>query len=205
MASITSFYYAIFKKLQAVAGGSYSEHLEPTTPAELSGGFSLKSTTDPNGIKGVLSPAAVNYHVQYPSLTPGWSPLVPGETDPFKNPLYVMLFTALTDPTGPDTVTVNGQEWPVMPPPWILPLDTFTEFNTGPVKLVEQLGGWIAAGQIDDAPKNAPLEFNALTAASAQLKALNYIKFGLPIVFVCSMPNDAGPPASDGAMPAAAL
>ena len=42
MASITSFYYAIFKKLQAVAGGTASEHLEPATPDEQSGGFNQK-------------------------------------------------------------------------------------------------------------------------------------------------------------------
>jgi hypothetical protein len=207
MPSITSFYYAIFKKLQITAGGSGSEHLEPPTPDELSGGFSLKSTTDPNGIKGTLSSAASIFApLGYGDIAPGMSPLAANDTDPTHSPLFMMLSESLK-PSPQDLVNVNGKNWPCMPPPWILPTDNWTEFNPlpagNPNGVVAKLGAWISAGQIDDAPKNAPYEFGALKAASQTLKAFNNIPpNGQSVLFVCSKPSDDGRRAGDTATPA---
>jgi hypothetical protein len=205
MPSITSFYYAIFKKLQAVAGGG-SEHVVPPTPAELSGGFSLASTTDPNGIKGTLSAAAdIFAMIGYGDIAQGMSPITPNDFDPTHSPLFMMLSES-RKAMPQDLVNVNGKNWPTMPPPWILPYAIWDEFNPPPANnpngVVAKLGEWIKAGQIDDAPKMAPIEYNALQAASANLKAFNNIpSFGQPILFVASKANDDGRRHNDGASP----
>ena len=207
MPSITSFYYAIFKKLQAVVGGT-SEHIDPPLPKDLSGGFSLKSTTDPNGIKGTLSFAADGFAmIGYGDIAQGMSPITPNDFDPTHSPLFMMLSESLKA-SPMDLVNVNGKNWPCMPPPWILPYDIWTEFNpAGNNGLVARLGAWIAAGQIDDAPQQAPIEFSALQAASVNLKAFNNIPGGggQPILFVASKPNDDGRRHKDGASPAVPL
>ena len=210
MPSITSFYHAIFKKLQATAGGG-SEHVDPPTPAELSGGFSLKSTTDANGIKGTLTSAAdIFAMIGYGDIHQGMSPITPNDFDPTHSPLFMMLSESLKA-MPQDLVSVNGKNWPTMPPPWILPYAIWDEFNPPPAnnpnRVVAKLGEWIAAGQIDDAPKQAPLEFGALQAASMNLKAFNNIPGpGLqPVLFAASMPNDDGRRHNDGASPAVPL
>ena len=119
MPSATSFYHAIFKRLQASyhAGGSISfdGHLsqDDNSPG-LYGGFSLKWPGDPYGMFYGLSAAApASQH-----LMAGLQPLNPASLVPAENPLYAMLAASLgPDGTIPDFVTVAGQQWPVMPPP----------------------------------------------------------------------------------------
>ena len=66
----------------------------------------------------------------------------------------------------PTTVVVNGQTWPTMPPP---PEDEFTIWlaaNATAPRLIDVFGTWIMAGKIDDAPKDAPLDFASLSTAT---------------------------------------
>jgi hypothetical protein len=175
-----SFFYAIYRRLQASAGGMSifgQEHFDVDNSDDLGGGFSLKETTGPYGLFGSLSPAAPNFGI---GLQPGWKPLNPNSNVPLENPLYAMLAKSL-DPDGtvPDSVTVAGHVWPVMPPPFQGSISGHVEwldFNAGPLKLIDAFGQWIKDGKIDDSPKNAPLTYAALRAFSACRSASRAIR-----------------------------
>lgn len=163
MASVASFYFAMFKRFQAICGTG-SGHVNPDSAdaSTLYGGFSLYFTQDPQGIFGQLGTQAT----QYPPLSPGLRPLNPASNDPTKNPLWVMLNTSLGPAPQPTTVLVNGQTWPVMPPP---PEDEFTIWlaaNATTPRLIDAFGDWIMAGKVDDSPKDAPISFAALSQTS---------------------------------------
>src|SRR6266852_3682520 len=68
MASFTSFYFAIFRKFQAICGAVQQGHVNADSAPwdQLYGGFSLQSTQDPQGIFGQLGPQASHY----PPLSP---------------------------------------------------------------------------------------------------------------------------------------
>ena len=148
MASVTSFYFAMFKRFQAICGTG-SGHLNPDTADAntLYGGFSLESTQDPQGIFKMLGPQATSY----PPLAPGLQPLNPNSNDPLQTPLWQMLNASLAPgATFGATVVVAGQTWPAMPPP---PIDEFTIWvnaNATAPRLIDAFGDWIIAGKTDD-------------------------------------------------------
>jgi hypothetical protein len=197
MASVASFYFAMFKRFQAICGTG-SGHVNPDSAdaSTLYGGFSLYSTQDPQGIFGQLGTQATSY----PPLSPGLRPLNPASNDPMQNPLWVMLNASLGPAPLPTTVVVNNQTWPVMPPP---PEDEFTIWlaaNATTPRLIDAFGDWIMAGKVDDSPKDAPISFAALSAASVPhwpIKPQEYTS----VLFVCSRPGDDGRRPGDGALP----
>jgi hypothetical protein len=196
MASVASFYFAMFKRFQAICGTG-SGHVNPdSAPAStLYGGFSLYSTQDPQGIFGQLGTQATTWN-----LAQGMRPLNPLSNDPLQNPLWVMLNASLGAAPQPTTVVVNGQTWPTMPPP---PEDEFTIWlaaNATTPRLIDAFGDWIKAGKVDDSPQDAPLSFVALkqaTLAPWPLKNQEYTS----VLFVASMPGDDGRRHGDLSMP----
>ena len=197
MADVTSFFFAMFKRFQAICGTG-SGHVNPDSapPGTLYGGFSLYSTQDAQGLFGQLGTQAS----QYPPLSPGLRPLNPASNDPLQNPLYVMLNASLGPAPQPTTVVVNGQTWPTMPPP---PEDEFTIWlaaNATAPRLIDVFGTWITNGKIDDSPKDAPLNFASLSTAHVPhwpLKPQEYTS----VLFVCSRLGDDGRRPGDGALP----
>jgi hypothetical protein len=212
-----SFYYAIFKKFQAVTGGNSAPgfgHVNDDASPELDGGFSLLETQDQYGLYGHLGPHASDYIIDNNNtkLNSAQQPLNALSNDPMLNPLFVMLKTSLTPGGAPGPgpyyfVTVNNQEWPVMPPPeypgGAVKNDTWKEFNTNAPLLIDAFETWITNGKIDDAPKGAPLSFAALTQSGAQLKPFPGLSVNnnWPLLFVASMPGDDGRRHGDHAVP----
>jgi hypothetical protein len=204
-----NFFYAIYRRLQASAGGMSiqdAEHFNVDNSDDLGGGFSLRETSGPHGLFGSLSAAAPNFGI---GLQQGWMPLNPNSNVPIENPLYAMLAKSL-DPDGtvPDSVTVAGQVWPVMPPPFQGSISNHTEwlaFNAGSPKLIDAFGQWIKDGKVDDSPKDAPLTYAALRALPKPAAFPLHIKppnqESLPILFVASMAGDDGRRHGDHAMP----
>src|SRR5882757_4029284 len=196
MASVASFYFAMFKRFQAICGTG-SGHVNPdSAPAStLYGGFSLYSTQDPQGSFGQLGTQATTWN-----LAQGMRPLNPLSNDPTLNPLWVMLNTSLGPAPQPATVVVNGQTWPTMPPP---PEDEFTIWlaaNATTPRLIDAFGDWITAGKVDDSPQDAPLSYAALKQAKPApwpLKNQEYTS----VLFVASMPGDDGRRHGDLSMP----
>jgi hypothetical protein len=211
-----SFYYAIFKKFQSVAGGNSAPgfgHVNDDNSSELDGGFSLLETQDQYGLYHHLGPHATDYTVDAnTSLQPSMQALNPNSTDPMQNPLFVMLKTSLTPGGAPLNgqyfyVVVNGQKWPVMPPPnypdGSVTNSDWKEWNASAPLLIDAFESWISNGKIDDAPKNAPINFAALIQAQANLKpfpGLN-VNNNWPLLFVASMAGDDGRRHGDHALP----
>ena len=212
-----SFYYAIFKKFQSVSGGNPAPgfgHVNDDNSPDLDGGFSLLQTQDQYGLYGHLGPHAGDYTIDNNNthLNSQMMPLNPNSNDPMQNPLFVMLKASLQQGGAPGPgpmyfVTVNGQEWPVMPPPnypggGVTSTD-WLEFNTNAPLLIDAFENWITNGKIDDAPKDAPINFANLIQAQAQLKAFPGLSVNnnWPLLFVASMPGDDGRRNGDHAMP----
>ena len=218
-----SFYYAIFKKLQAAAGGNVypgSGHVnDDDQSGELSGGFSLRQTQDMFGLYQHLSPHAPDFTVDDSvnpptKLNSAMMPLNPNSTDPLLNPLFVMLKTSLTPGGVPLVgnyffVKVNGQTWPVMPPPsypdGTVSNANWAEFNASAPKLIDQFESWITAGKIDDAPKGAPLAFASLMQSLPPPFPGLSVQDNWPLLFVASMAGDDGRRNGDHAMPVVPL
>ncbi len=200
MHGTTSFYHAIFKRLQTVyhweSAVPFDGHLSKDDNAPgLYGGFSLKYPSDKYGMFGSLSAAAGA------PVSAGLKPLVLGNNVPAQNPLYVML-AAAAGPIGsiPDTVTVGTQKWPVMPPPdqGTLYNTAWLNFNAGtPPPLVDAFGAWITAGKPNDEPQG-PLLYPARTASPLPA----FPGATGPILFVASFAGDDGRRPGDMAMPA---
>jgi hypothetical protein len=201
MASITSFYYAIFKRLQYVAGGDNSEHINPPDPTQLSGGFSLRSTQDPNGIFGTLSAARLNYTFEYPDLADQNLMPLSGNGDPQQTPLYRLL-AAFPGADLSATVNVGGVNWPVMPQNYPVPAAAWAGVAAGSPKLVDKLKEWVQAGKNDDAPKDGVIKFENLSQLAPNPFPVNPPPAeSTPILFVSSMWKDDGRRAGDGASP----
>jgi hypothetical protein len=212
-----SFYYAIFKKLQAACGGDLATgggHLSPDDDPELAGGFSLREPQNQYGIYKHLSTThASDYTAD--GVTPldsSMQPLNPMSNDPMQNPLFVMLQASLTPgglPPGQGYhfVTVGNKNWPVMPPPNLQGLPTdhheWVDFNTGSHKLIDAFATWITNGKADDSPKDAPLTYAALTQTPPpKIPGTPDSGKGLfPILFVASMAGDDGRRTGDGSLP----
>jgi hypothetical protein len=188
MAGFTSFYFAIFRKFQAICGGVQQGHVNPDSAPwdQLYGGFSLQSTQDPQGIFGQLGPQASHY----PPLSSGLRPLNPASIVPADNPLWVMLNTSL-EPSPPTSVLVNGQTWPVMPPPPENEFASWLAWNAAPTRLIDAFGTWIGNGKVDDAPSDAPISYAALAQANLAHWPQT-VQDPSPILFVASMPGDDG-------------
>jgi hypothetical protein len=195
-----SFYYAIYKRLQATAS-SHGAHIngDNDPPDQTYGGFSLKYADATYGIFKQLGPQATFW-----GYTPGMKPLKDNDSTPANNPMWAILNASLGPEPLPDKITVGGQQWPVMPPPLQGSIAVFTEwleFNQpGKPRLIDALGTWIANGKTNDVPKGAPIN-------TATLSGLPLPKFPLKnsdntaILFVCSRQGDDGRRAGDGALP----
>jgi hypothetical protein len=199
MASVASFYFAMFKRFQAICGGAQQGHANPdSAPAnQLYGGFSVQSTQDAQGIFKKLGPQAASY----PPLSPGLQPLNPNSNDPLQNPLWQMLNASLVPgATFGASVVVAGQTWPAMPPPPIDEFQIWVDANATSPRLIDAFGDWITAGKIDDSPQDAPYNFASLSTASVAPWPLKNLEF-TAVLFVASMPNDSGRRPGDGALP----
>jgi hypothetical protein len=210
-----SFYYAIFKKFEAACGSDLAYgygHLSADADPELAGGFSLQDPPDQYGLFKHLAPHASDYTADgVGKLDPSMQPLNPASNDPMQNPLYVMLKTSLTPgglPPGQPYyfVSVNGQNWPVMPPPDLMGQQTnhpdWKEFNNGSPPLIDAFAAWISNGKTDDSPQDAPLTKAAL--AATVLKPFGFAKGSdyFPILFVASFGGDDGRRPGDKGVPA---
>src|SRR5882724_8964097 len=188
----TSFYYCIVKKFQVSTAtqGAASGHFDDLASDDLAGGFTLKSPNHKYGIFDVLAPIANTFGF---AIQGGWRPLNPNSLVPAEIPLYVMLEASL-QPSPPATVVVAGQEWPVMP---LFPVDHWTEFNTGPHRLIDLFATWIKDGKKNDTPKSFTLTYDAFIAspptAWPNLPNLNTPEGKeTPLLFVASMAGDDG-------------
>lgn len=162
-----SFYFTLFKKLQAI------DHVQSGTFHGAAGGAGTGfDLTDPNAARGVFA------------ATPGV--LAPGDTNPAHSPLWVLLNFRAMGNTGFVTVSggaKNGTSWPAMPIG--TPLG-WTNFQLNPTsnKLVDILGTWIADGQVNDTP-------TAVIAGQPPAPIPGPLDAGASL-FVCSMPGDTG-------------
>ena len=189
----TSFYYAIFKRLQ----GAYylglstpnSGHMDPNTPM---GGFSLRTPHDMHGLFGKIGSNPTMSWLQ------GQPPLANSIT-PTDSPIYNMLSSSVGPNNVPEYVPVGALNWPTMPPgeppgPVGMQVDAlYLEFNNAnPPQLVTALGNWITNGKPDDTPQAAP--FLALPGGPPQAFP------GAPgaILFAASFPTDDGRRPGDG-------
>ena len=197
-----SFYYAIYKRLQATAA-PHDAHINADNdpPDQTYGGFSRK---DADATYGIFNHRAaidvLGLYADHEAAQGQWT------TTPANNPMWAILNASLGPKPLPDKITVNGQQWPVMPPP--LPGETIAqtypewiEFNPmGGLRLIDVLGTWISNGKTNDVPKGAPID-------TATLSGLALPKFPLKnsdntsILFVCSREGDDGRRAGDGALP----
>ncbi len=199
MASVASFYFAMFKRFLAICGGAQQGHANPdSAPAnQLYGGFSLQSTQDAQGIFKKLGPQATSY----PPLSPGLQPLNPNSNDPLQNPLWQMLNASLVPgATFGASVVVNGQTWPAMPPPPIDEFQIWVDANASSPRLIDAFGDWITAGKIDDSPQAAPYNFASLSTAAVAHWPLKNQEF-TSVLFAASMAGDSGRRPGDGALP----
>jgi hypothetical protein len=199
-----SFYYAIYKKLQALAFAHGAHNNADNDPNDqFYGGFSLRFADATYGIFTQLGPAATFW-----GYTPGMKPLNAASNVPAENPMWAILNASL-QPNPPDKIPVNGVDWPVMPPP--LPGETvfqtypeWQEFNPDPAsgkpRVIDALATWITNGKVKDYPQSAPID-------TATLNNLPQPKFpkkpsdSTPILYVCSYKGDDGRRAGDGALP----
>src|SRR5262245_9229643 len=201
-----SFYYAIFKKLQAATNNIYAfdqEHFNPDeNDNELAGGFSLNAADSPFGVFGALSPAAPTYG-QY-NLQTGWRPLSPNSNVPDENPLYALLKASFGQPPLPDTIMVNGQEWPVMPLPdinhTIDPYDNWKEFNNNGI--MPAFADWTTKGKLNDTPKANALKHSTLVASPPKKFGFAKANEYFPILFIASFLGDDGRRPGDAGVPA---
>ena len=205
MAAKTSFYFAIFKKIQLIAGVSLSGYPHcRLMPENL--GFNLTSP-DGNGFFHALDPVeiaaefgpllplvsdATPANPVYPVLPPG----APNSNVPEANPLYAMLKASIKPNGGMVesywdelTVPVQGSAklWPVMPQCYDANDPTefvkmWLEFNKPPaVTLLTALHDWIVDGKPNDSP------FQALGFGKP-----SHVSNANPVLFVCSRTDDNG-------------
>ena len=99
-----SFYYAIYKRLQATAS-SHGAHIngDNDPPDQTYGGFSLKYADATYGIFKQLGPQA-----SFWGYTPGMKPLKDKDTTPANNPMWAILNASLL-PNPPDKITSTAR------------------------------------------------------------------------------------------------
>ena len=181
----TSFYYAIFKRLQGAYYLGFSTpnagHMDPNTPM---GGFSLRTPHDLHGLFGTIGSNPTMSWLQ------GQAPLA-NSTTPTDSPLYNMLSGSVGPNNVPEYVPVGALNWPTMPPgeppgPVGQQVDElYLEFNSAsPPQLVTAFGNWITNGKPDDTPQAAP--FLALPGGPPQA----FPGAQGAILFAASFPTD---------------
>jgi hypothetical protein len=176
--SITSFWYAIYKRLWAI-GTKGDAHV--STEIVSDGNFSLVSTGAPNGIFGT----ATDYG----------APLAAGDFTAAHNPLFVILNASLDNPPASNLVPVppGNAMWPVMPWPPSGPYPLWTGWNPPPpaVRLIDRLQHWIEVDQkLDDTPKGTYLDFSFVGTAPPAFPLTS--TESAAILFVASFPQDNG-------------
>ena len=110
-----SFYYAIYKRLQATAS-SHGAHIngDNDPPDQIYGGFSLKYADATYGIFKQLAPAGDVSGATRQSM----KPLKDNDTTPANNPMWAILNASLVRRILPDKMhRWAARQWPVMPPP----------------------------------------------------------------------------------------
>lgn len=200
MSGDPSFYYSIFKRLQATAA-SNNIHLNDDTDADnFAGGFSLKYSESTFGIFTHLGPQALGWKY----CSPGMKPLNDNSLVPAENPMWAILDASLESEPLPHSIEVGNEEWPVMPAPLDHSIATFPEwleFNQpGTLRLIDALGTWIEHGKVNDTPKGSPIDTASLRALPKPIFPAKSIEKG-PILFVCSRKGDDGRRAGDGVKP----
>src|SRR5437762_3287405 len=123
-----SFYYAIYKRLQATAAASSAHINDNNDPqGQFYGGFSLKYADSAYGIFKHLAPQS-----SFWGYSQNMKPLADNNSVPAENPLWAILNASLGAEPLPDKITVANQQWPVMPPPLqgsIAAYPVWQEFN----------------------------------------------------------------------------
>ena len=183
--SITSFWYAIYKRLWAI-GTKGTAHVDIEIASD--GNFSLVSTSAPNGIFGTNDYGA---------------PLAAGDFTAAHNPLFVILNASLNNPPASNMVPVppSNAMWPVMPWPPMGPYPLWTGWNPPlpAVRLIDRLQHWIETDKkLDDTPKGTYLDFSFVGAAPPAFPLKP--KETAEILFVPSYPLDNG--VRPGSLPA---
>jgi hypothetical protein len=186
MPSITSFWYAIYKRLWAV-GARGDAHV--STEIVSDGNFSLESTHPAagNGIFGT---------------TDFGNPLALGDFTAAHNPLWVILNAtipapspALLPPLYLLPVLPSNAMWPAMPYPGSGPYPDWIAWNAGaqPFRLIDRLQNWIEADkQIDDTPKGAHLGDGYIKAPPPAFPLKTDPKESAQILFIPSFDADNG-------------
>ena len=121
-----SFYYAIFKRLQAVAA-SHGAHINSDNDPQdqFYGGFSLKYADATYGIFTHLAPQS-----SFWGYNQTMKPLKDNDTTPANNPVWQILNTSLGAEPLPDKCPVGGTQWPVMPPPLQGSISPYVEWRS---------------------------------------------------------------------------
>jgi len=180
--SITSFWYAIYKRMWAFAMPD-DAHTDSTVAGD--GNFSLEYSGPPNGIFGT---------------TTYGKPIASGNYVAANNPLWAVLnaYYASPPPAAPGyLVNVPGSgQWPAMP--WLAyaPYPVWDKFNdpSNPPRVIDALQHWIEVDhQIDDTPKGTYLDyFGFLKAGSPAFPLQAKPNDQAQILFVPSFPQDNG-------------
>ena len=191
----TSFYYAIFKRLQGAYYNGLSTpnsgHMDPNAPM---GGFSLRTPKDIHGLFGTIGNNPTMPWLQ------GRAPLANTAT-PTDSPLYNLLNGSVGPNNVPEYVPVGSPStnWPTMPPgepPGPIGMQTdplYLEFNSAsPPQLVTAFANWITNGKPDDTPQAPP--FLALPGGPPQ----PFPGAKGAILFAASFPGDDGRRPGDG-------
>jgi hypothetical protein len=164
MASKISYYFTLFKKFQVIDHvPSQTVHGQLSSPT---GGFDLK---DPNA---PFNPTAL-----------GIAPLTAGNFNPANNPLWAILNSRASGNPGFTPVTVNGTDWPTMPPQLRPEWTAFQVTPPAGSRLLDAFDHWIS---VDHQTKDIP---TGVIAA----KPANFTGPDAGVVpFVCSKPGDQG-------------
>ena len=192
---ITSFWYAIYKRLWAV-GARGDAHV--STEIVSDGNFSLETTSPGNG-NGIFG------------TTDFGKPLALGDFTAAHNPLWVILNAtipapspALQPPLYLVPVPPGNAMWPAMPYPGSGPYPDWIAWNAGapPFRLIDRLQNWIENDkQIDDTPKGTHLGDGYIKAPPPAFPLKTNPKENAQILFIPSWDTDNGVRPSN-AMPA---
>jgi hypothetical protein len=184
---ITSFWYAIYKRLWAI-GARGDAHV--STEIVSDGNFSLETTSPGNG-NGIFGTNDYGTPLRANDFTAANNPLwvilnatVPPLPSPFPPaPLYLV-------PVPP-----TNDMWPAMPYPGGGPYPDWLPWNSGPkpFRLIDRLQNWIEADQkIDDTPKGAHLGDSYIKAPPPAFPLKTNPKETAQILFIPSWDADNG-------------
>jgi hypothetical protein len=184
---ITSFWYAIYKRLWAV-GSRGDAHV--STEIVSDGNFSLETTSTGNG-NGIFGTTDYGMPLATNDFTAAHNPLwfilnatiPPLPSPPLAPPLYLV-------PVPP-----NNDMWPAMPYPGSGPYPDWVTWNSGikPFRLIDRLQDWIENNKkIDDTPKGPHLGDNYIAAPPPAFPLKTNPKENAQILFIASRDTDNG-------------